>query len=353
MSKYEYIYISKKKPVGDVELLGKILKEDFDKKLKIRAELSGKLKKTDLAKLLLNNNFQLQYLNELYSIFKKYFYKPRHFNLVKKLLTGGVNFDDIYEFPKKVGDLFQYNISSITEFYKYKYDMDPEFFNELRDFVVPSVGKGEYLFGLFTKCKNLIDSNRGDLMYGKTVIEIKGYRGKTRGNSYTRSGGDAQKEIENILYAYDILDDTVVKKLKINSISHTMFSSNPLLIENIINSKYKKIILEKIIHAFRLYNITYKISTKDIERFEYALRSQDKFKISAFLLSIHLTYYILNEYHKKDLMFILFKKSYDEFFFCKTSKGINRNFEIFKDLKITLAGWGETPQDNSFGIQLL
>ena len=106
MGKYEYIYISKKKPVGDVELLGKILKEDFDKKLKIRAELSGKLKKTDLAKLLLNNNFQLQYLNELYSIFKKYFYKPRHFNLVKKLLTGGINFDDIYEFPKKVGDLF-------------------------------------------------------------------------------------------------------------------------------------------------------------------------------------------------------------------------------------------------------
>jgi len=350
--KYDYVYISPKKPKGEVEILGKFLKTDINKKLKIRAELGNSLKKSDIVEILNNNKFQLIYLNELYSLFKDYFFCTKHFKLIKDLSKNKINYENIYNFPEKVGDLYEYNISQLTRFYKDKYNINPIFFEKLRDFVVPGVGRGEYLFGLFLKCKNLIDSDRGDLVYNKTIIELKGYRGKTRGTIPTRYAIEAQKEIKETLLSYNILTEDVENYLNKSGLSHTLFL-NKSLVENIIKHKEKYLILNKLINAFRLYNNNdYIINKKDIKLFEYVLKTNNKYKISAFLLSIHMTHYILKEYKNKDLMFLFFKKMYNDFVFCKLSKRIGKNFEILSNLKITLCGWASTPQESSFGIQI-
>lgn len=341
----KYIYKSDKEIPG-AELVGIIDDRDFETVNRIKGELNSSVIEKHLEKIFINNNIPLANLNELLDIFKKYLLTSEQINMLAEIVKG-----ENYEIDTSTG-LNTETVNNIAGYYNNKYNVPRNLFIEINKLSSTGqsgtgIGKGEFLMAIFTQLKNSVDA--GDLVLGNEGIEVKGPRGRFKGQYNTRVFSDVKKSWTEIFTKYN-LGLNVNDILKGKSISQTAFSDNRDFIDKIIEHPQSNELISDIIESLYSRNDTRKPVKSDIETFKNALTNSVN-DIRAFIISIHLYEYSKREKFKY-IMF--FDRNYEKIYLInfQSFKNITEAYQYLRNFDLEVAGWADTPRESAFGIKI-
>ena len=335
--------LSSQRNVSSAKLLGIVKDSDTEMFNNIESALNARALNDALTELLDINNYPSKNLKELRGVFAKHFYNAEKIAIIHDIISGKRK-----TLAVKEGS---YDIKDIAAFFR---DIPLPFFTELAgisgvDQRGSAIGKGEFLLGLFTDLSNT--TSGGDLQTPRGLaVEVKGPDGRMKSQ---RPPKGHIKTIKDLAKAYSSSAEAKEKVLNFSkTISHTFF-----LNANLFNKETAEILddnraVSQIISALLSYDISYKVSSRDIASFRDAFKSTNK--MIAFLVSVHLFAYVKEEKLAK-VIFFKDKSNYTAFVVTNTS-GLNSIADVYNTMsKLShggLSGIGRDDRSAAFGPKI-
>lgn len=285
------------------------------------------------------------YLNTLIPVFFDYFIEEENIRALSDLANGKEIFKIKINKRQSI-----YDVASSYASYK----INPNFFKELslkdaKGTSGTAIGKGEFLLGLFSNLMNA--EGAGDLQFpDKSPVEVKGPRGRFKGQYATRIKSQVQNDLFNILLKlnYPKYQEALKAFSSTKSIGTTLF---PILYDIFATYQKDDKVLSTLISTFRSTNSNIKISSSDLNLLRNIIKKQNNNDLISFLLAIHLyEYNSLEKFH----YLLLFAKGYEEFILydLSSTNGISELQNMLAMNKLELASWADTPRESAFGLSI-